>query len=47
MPRKKATPEEQKEIMTILQIPPDSAIQDRVIKVMQYTNLSYRGLLEK
>jgi hypothetical protein len=47
MPRKEATPEEQKKIMIILQIPSDSTIQDRIIKVMQYTNLSYRGLLEK
>jgi hypothetical protein len=34
-------------MMSILQIPPDSNLPDRIIEVIQYTSLSYRGLLEK
>jgi hypothetical protein len=40
-------PEERERIMSILQIPPDSTIPERIRKVMQYTNLSYRSLLGK
>jgi hypothetical protein len=41
------TSEEREKMMSILQIPPDSSLPDRIIKVIQYTSLSYRGLLEK
>jgi hypothetical protein len=41
------TPEEREKVMSILQIPPDTTLPDRLIKVIQYTNLSYRNLLEK
>jgi hypothetical protein len=44
---KKMTPEERKRLMSILQVPPDTALPDRLIKVIQYTSLSFRGLLEK
>ena len=47
MRRKKMTPEEREKAMASLQIPPDSTIPDRLIKVIQYTSLSHRGLLEK
>jgi hypothetical protein len=33
--------------MSILQVPPDTTLPDRLIKVIQYTSLSFRGLLEK
>jgi hypothetical protein len=41
------TPEERENVMGILQVPPDSSLPDRLLKVMRYTNLSFRGLLEK
>jgi hypothetical protein len=44
---KKMTPEEREKVMSILQVPPDTTLPDRLIKVIQYTNLSFRGLLEK
>ena len=47
MRRNKMTPEEREKMMSTLQIPPDSTIPDRLIKIIQYTSLSYRGLLEK
>jgi hypothetical protein len=47
MRRKKMTPEEREKMMAALQIPPESTIPDRLVKVIQYTSLSYRGLLEK
>jgi hypothetical protein len=47
MRRKKMTPEEREKMMSVLQIPPGSTIPDRLIKVIQHTSLSYRGLLEK
>ena len=47
MRRKKMTPEEREKMMASLQIPPYSTIPDRLIKIIQYTSLSYRGLLEK
>ena len=33
--------------MAILQIPPDSTIPDRLMKIIEHTSLSFRGLLEK
>jgi hypothetical protein len=47
MARKKMTPEDREKMMSDLQMPSDSNIPARIIKVIQYTNLSYRGLLEK
>jgi hypothetical protein len=47
MARKKMTPEEREKMMTSLEMPSDGNIPDRIIKVIQYANLSYRGLLEK
>ena len=44
---KKMTPEERERVMSILQVPPDTTLPDRLIKVIQYTSLSFRGLLEK
>jgi hypothetical protein len=44
---KKMTPVERERLMSILQVPPDTALPDRLIKVIQYTSLSFRGLLEK
>jgi hypothetical protein len=44
---KKMTPEEREHVMSILQVPPDTTLPDRLIKVIQYTSLSFRGLLEK
>ena len=44
---KKMTPEEREKLMSILQVPPDTTLPDRLIKVIQYTSLSFRGLLEK
>jgi hypothetical protein len=41
------TPEERERMMSILQVPQDTTIPDRLIKVIQYTSLSFRGLLEK
>jgi hypothetical protein len=46
MARRKS-PEEREKMMSILQMPANSGIPDRIIKIIQYTNLSYRGLLEK
>ena len=45
--RKKMTPEERERMMSILKIPPGTAIPDRLTEVMRHTNLSYPGLLEK
>jgi hypothetical protein len=44
---KKMTPEEKEKVMSILQVPPDTTLPDRLVKVIQYTSLSFRGLLEK
>ncbi|MDR1508135.1 MAG: hypothetical protein LBS53_00675 [Synergistaceae bacterium] len=44
---KKMTPEEREHVMSILQVPPDTTLPDRLIKVIKYTSLSFRGLLEK
>jgi hypothetical protein len=45
--RKKMTPEERERLMSILQVPPDTTLPDRLIKIIEYTSLSFRGLLEK
>jgi hypothetical protein len=44
---KKMTPEERERVMSILRVPPDTTLPDRLMKVIQYTSLSFRGLLEK
>jgi hypothetical protein len=44
---KKMTPEERERVMSILQVPQDTTLPDRLMKVIQYTSLSFRGLLEK
>jgi hypothetical protein len=44
---KKMTPEERERVMSILRVPPDTTHPDRLMKVIQYTSLSFRGLLEK
>jgi hypothetical protein len=44
---KKMTPEERERLMSILRVPPDTTLPDRLMKVIQYTSLSFRGLLEK
>jgi hypothetical protein len=47
MRHKKMTPEEREKTMAVLQIPPGSTIPDRLMKIIEHTSLSYRGLLEK
>jgi hypothetical protein len=41
------TPEEREKMMAALQIPPESTIPDRLMKIIQYTSLSYCDLLRK
>jgi hypothetical protein len=44
---KKMTPEEREHVMSILQVHQDTTLPDRLMNVIQYTSLSFRGLLEK
>jgi hypothetical protein len=47
MGRKKMTPEEWERMMAILQIPPGSALPERLMEIIEYTKLPYLALLEK